>query len=145
MRLLAALLVWLLAILGAGGGDERLPRDRGGVAALLPGVECLSAVRPRRFPSGMRAAQHALGIRNDVVADRALREEAFNHFVFSDVKHVMLVCREYRDCYNGGRPSQALHAIPEPYPELQAPPRTHGNLVALPVLGGVQHDYRLAA
>jgi putative transposase len=77
--------------------------------------------------------------------NRTLREEALNHFIFLDVKHVRRVCAEYRDFYNGARPSQALHGIPEPYPELQDSPRTHGNLVALPVLGGVQHDYRLAA
>jgi hypothetical protein len=61
------------------------------------------------------------------------------------MKHVRRICAEYRDFHNGARPSQALHGIPEPYPELQDSPRTHGNLVALPVLGGVQHDYRLAA
>ena len=42
-------------------------------------------------------------------------------------------------------PAQALHAIPEPYPELKEPLPTKGKLVALPVLGGVQHDYRRAA
>jgi hypothetical protein len=47
--------------------------------------------------------------------------------------------------HNRARPSQALHAIPEPYPELVTPPRRSGELIALPVLGGVQHDYRLAA
>jgi len=50
------------------------------------------------------------------------------------------VCREYLDFHNGARPSQALHAIPDPYPELsKAPPKT-GKLIAFPVLGGVQHD-----
>ena len=47
--------------------------------------------------------------------------------------------------YNGARPSQATHAIPAPYPELQQPPAKTGKLIALPVLGGVQHDYRRAA
>ena len=46
---------------------------------------------------------------------------------------------------SGDCPSQALNAIPDPYPELNSPPPTNGKLVALPVLGGVQHDYRLAA
>jgi transposase InsO family protein len=77
--------------------------------------------------------------------NRTLREEALNHFIFLDAKHVLRVCREYVEFYNRARPSQALHAIPEPYPELIAPPRRSGELIALPVLGGVQHDYRLAA
>ena len=51
-------------------------------------------------------------------------------------------CAEF---YNRARPSQALHAIPDPYPELKKPPPKTGKLIALPVLGGVQHDYRLAA
>jgi len=77
--------------------------------------------------------------------NRTLREEALNHFIFMSVQDVLRVCAEYKDFYNGGRPSQALHAIPDPYPELSKPPPTTGKLVALPVLGGVQHDYRLAA
>jgi putative transposase len=76
--------------------------------------------------------------------NRTLREEALNHFIFLNVKHVQRVCAAYRDFYNGARPSQALRAIPDPYPELSEPPPTNGKLVALPVLGGVQHDYRRA-
>jgi putative transposase len=68
--------------------------------------------------------------------NRTLREEALNHFIFLDVKHVLRVCREYVAYFNGARPSQALHAIPDPYPELQKPPPTNGKLVGLPVLGG---------
>jgi len=78
-------------------------------------------------------------------SDRTLREEALNYFIFLDGKHVLRVCREYVEFYNRARPSQARHAIPEPYPELVTPPRRSGELLALPVLGGVQHDYRLAA
>jgi len=77
--------------------------------------------------------------------NRTLREEALNHFMFLNVNHVLRVCRDYVAYYNGARPSQALHAIPDPYPELRGPLPAEGKLVALPVLGGVQHDYRLAA
>ena len=77
--------------------------------------------------------------------NRTLREEALNHFIFLNVNHVLRVCREYVEFYNRARPSQALHAVPEPYPELTKPPPESGELVALPVLAGVQHDYRLAA
>ena len=77
--------------------------------------------------------------------NRTLRKEALHHFIFLNVSHVRRVCAEYREFYHGARPSQALHAIPDPYPELATPPPTNGKLTALPVLGGVQHDYRLAA
>jgi hypothetical protein len=76
---------------------------------------------------------------------RTLREEAMNHFMFLGVGHIRRAVVEYVRYYNGARPSQAIHGIPDPYPELQEPPPQTGKLVALPVLGGVQHDYRLAA
>jgi len=76
---------------------------------------------------------------------RTLREEALNHFLFLGVDHIRRVVTEYVQYYNGARPSQAIHGIPDPYPELKEPPPPSGRLVALPVLGGVQHDYRCAA
>jgi hypothetical protein len=76
---------------------------------------------------------------------RTLRQEALNHFIFLSPDHIRRVAKEYVRYYNGARPSQAIHRIPDPYPELrQSPPQT-GRLVALSVLGGVQHDYRLVA
>jgi putative transposase len=75
----------------------------------------------------------------------SLREEALNHFIFLSVRHVFQVCREYVNYYNGARPSQATHAIPDPYPELRKRPLKTGKVIALSVLGGVQHDYRRAA
>jgi putative transposase len=77
--------------------------------------------------------------------NQTLGDEALNHFIFLGVKRVLRVCREYVELYNRARPSQALHAVPDPYRELTKPPPGSGKLVALPVLAGVQHDYRLAA
>ena len=77
--------------------------------------------------------------------NRTLREDALNHFIFLDEDHIRRVVREFVAFYNGARPSQATHAIPEPYADLQKPPPKNGRLIALPVLGGIQHDYRLAA
>jgi hypothetical protein len=77
--------------------------------------------------------------------NRTLRQEALNHFIFLSAQHVLRVCREYAEYYNRARPSQALHAIPDPYPELAKPPAATGNVAALPVLGGLIHDYRRAA
>jgi hypothetical protein len=75
---------------------------------------------------------------------RTLREDALNHFIFLNARHVQRVAREFIEFYNRARPSQATHAIPDPYPELLQRPAAGGKLIALPVLGGVQHDYRLA-
>ncbi len=63
----------------------------------------------------------------------------------SSTPHIGGVAREFIEYYNRARPSQATHAIPDPYPELIDRPLAGGKLIALPVLGGVQHDYRLAA
>jgi hypothetical protein len=76
---------------------------------------------------------------------RMLREEALDHFIFLSVDHIRRVVSEYVRYYNGARPSQAIHGIPDPYPELRQSPLRDGKLVGLPVLGGVQHDYRLVA
>jgi hypothetical protein len=76
---------------------------------------------------------------------RTLREDALNHFIFLSEDHVRRVVREFTHYYNGARPSQATHAIPDPYPELLEPPPKNGTLAALLVLGGIQHDYRIVA
>jgi putative transposase len=76
---------------------------------------------------------------------RTLREEALNHFIFLNADHVRRVVMEYIRYYNRARPSQAIHGIPDPYPQLRQPPPKSGKLLALPVLGGIQHDYRLVA
>ena len=78
--------------------------------------------------------------------NRTLREDALDHFVFFGEDHIRRVMAEYIEYYNRARPSQAIHAIPDPYPELREPlPAFGGRLVARPVLGGLHHDYRLAA
>ncbi|MCK4412546.1 MAG: integrase core domain-containing protein [Candidatus Eisenbacteria sp.] len=76
---------------------------------------------------------------------RTLREEALDHFIFLTTDHIRRAVAEYVRYYNGARPSQAIHGIPDPYPELKLPPPRAGKLLALPILGGVQHDYRLVA
>ena len=76
---------------------------------------------------------------------RTLREQALNHFIFISEGHVRRVLSEFVGYYNHARPHQSLHAIPDPYAELKTAPPEDGKLVALPVLGGIRHDYRLAA
>jgi len=77
--------------------------------------------------------------------NRTFREDALNHFIFLGINHIRNVAAEFIEYYNRARPSQAIHGIPDPYPELRQPPPAKGKLIALPVLGGIHHDYRLAA
>jgi transposase InsO family protein len=77
--------------------------------------------------------------------NRTLREQVLRHFVFINPRHLLRVLRRYVEYYNRARPSQAIGKIPDPYPALRGPPPSSGKLVALPVLGGLHHDYRRAA
>jgi putative transposase len=77
--------------------------------------------------------------------NRTLREQLLRHFIFVNPRHLVRLLRRYTEYYNRARPSQAIGKIPDPYPELRATPPSTGKVVALPVLGGLHHDYRRAA
>ncbi|MBN1656338.1 MAG: transposase [Deltaproteobacteria bacterium] len=77
--------------------------------------------------------------------DLTLRVEALDRFIFFCERHIYRVIKEYIKYYNRGRPSQATRAIPDPYPELLVPPPKDGKVASLPILGGIDHDYRLVA
>ena len=77
--------------------------------------------------------------------NRTLREEALNHFIFFGEAHVHRVVSEHVRFYHGARPHQGLCAIPDPYSDLKQSPSWDGKVVRLPILGGVQGDYRRAA
>ncbi|MCK4412284.1 MAG: hypothetical protein KAY32_01945 [Candidatus Eisenbacteria sp.] len=76
---------------------------------------------------------------------RGRSDEALDHFIPLTTDHIRRVVAEFARYYNGGCPSQAIHGIPDPYPELKQPPPQEGKLATVPVLGIVQHDYRLVA
>jgi len=62
---------------------------------------------------------------------RTLREEDLNHFLFLTANHIRRVVAEYVRHYNGARPSQAIHGIPDPYPELWRRSRLGGAISPL--------------
>jgi transposase InsO family protein len=80
----------------------------------------------------------------------SLRRECLNHFIFLSEDHLRRTVTAYITYYNGARPHQGIAGIPEFGPGL---PRTTSStrgerpfkVVARPVLGGLHHDYRLAA
>ena len=80
----------------------------------------------------------------------SLKRECLNHLIFLSEDHLRRTVTAYITYYNGGRPHQGIEGIPERGPGLpRATPSTAGRgpirFVARPVLGGLHHDYRLAA
>ena len=80
----------------------------------------------------------------------SLRREALNHFLILSERHVADMVSEYVIFYNTCRPHQGIDDIPgwKSVGRARAPPVCEpgaDRLVGRPVLGGVQHDYRLVA
>jgi transposase InsO family protein len=80
----------------------------------------------------------------------SLKGECLNHFIFLSEEHLRRTVTAYITYYNEGRPHQGIEGIPEFGPGMpRAAPQGAKDdpikVVARPVLGGLHHDYRLAA
>ena len=79
-----------------------------------------------------------------------LRRECLNHFIFFTEAQLRRTAAEFIGYHNEARPHQGINGIPSCGPG-NGPPRSEledddaARLVARPVLGGLHHDYRLAA
>jgi putative transposase len=71
-----------------------------------------------------------------------LRRELLDRILVWNERQLATVVNEYIRWFNGGRVHQGIHRIPDPDPELAAPRPAEGKLVAMPVCGGLHHDYR---
>ena len=74
-----------------------------------------------------------------------IRRECLDRMLIWNQRHLRCVLKEFIGWYNHGRVHQGLNGIPDPDPGLAEPKPLRGRLVAIPVLNGLHHDYRLAA
>ena len=78
------------------------------------------------------------------------KREALDHFIFFSEAQLLQTARSFVSYYNEARPHQGIDGIPACGPGKDPPRDTEAGdderrLVARPVLGGLHHDYRLAA
>jgi transposase InsO family protein len=77
-----------------------------------------------------------------------LKRECFDHFIFLSEDHLRRTASTFIAHYNTGRVHQGINGIPALGPGVvlaREPPSVLSRLVAKPILGGLHHDYRLAA
>ena len=74
-----------------------------------------------------------------------LRRECLDRVLICNDGHLRCVLNEFIAWCNRGRVHQGLNGIPDPDPALADPKPLGGRLVAIPVLNGLHHDYRMAA
>ena len=115
--------------------------------------------RDRSYGGAFIGKARAIGIKTVLTAVRApqanaiaervvgtLRRECLDHLMIVNERHLRLVLREYVAHYNHVRPHQALELWAPDDRRPRSPPRSEGQVVGRPILGGLHHEYeRLAA
>ena len=123
---------------------------------LEKGLHCYLA---RRLPYHFAAVTIGSGIevlrmpvqapRANAICERLLgsvRRECLDHILIMNEVQLRRVLKEYVRYFNHSRPHQGIdQRVPEPNESLGLSAGTTGRVIALPVLGGLHHEYRQAA
>ena len=77
---------------------------------------------------------------------RSVRQECLDHLLIFQEKQLQRVLNEYVRYFNQARPHQGIQQqIPEPSRSALSSHHASEKILALPVMGGLHHDYRWAA
>jgi putative transposase len=77
---------------------------------------------------------------------RSVRQECLDHLLIFQEKQLHRVLNAYVVYFNQARPHQGIgQQIPDPSRSAVSSQHTGGKVIALPVFGGLHHDYRWAA
>jgi transposase InsO family protein len=135
--------VWrqLIAATPWGNQPQYLLRDRDRCygAAFIPRaarVGIRTVLTPVQAPKANAIAERLVG---------TLRRECLDHLIIVDERHLRLILTEYAAHYNRGRPHRSLDLQPPEGAPARAAPPNAGRLRALPVLGGLHHEYEWMA
>jgi putative transposase len=102
------------------------------VVADSTGIEILKT--PIKAPNANAVCERLVG---------SFRRECLDSFLILSERHPSKVLKEYREFYNNSRPHQGIgQDIPI---RTQTLPAQKGEIVVLPVLGGLHHTYQRAA
>jgi hypothetical protein len=68
-----------------------------------------------------------------------------DHILILSDKHVRRIIREYCEFFNRARPHQGIEQqIPDPSDRVNVPEHERRQVIGVPVLNGLHHDYRWA-
>jgi transposase InsO family protein len=104
--------------------------------AAASGIEVIRT--PVRAPQANAVCERFLG---------SVRRECLDHTLILGERHLGRILAEYIGHFNSARPHQAIGQR-TPLPAVGTSPlwqRATGRLIAVPVLGGLHHEYRSAA
>ena len=77
---------------------------------------------------------------------RSVRQECLDHLLILQERQLQRVLNAYVTYFNQARPHQGIRQqIPDPSVSAKSSTRTGDKVIALPVLGGLHHDYRRTA